>query len=98
MDKTKERIQNQFSKIKSRQSYLKVGTFDGWKVYHKFKSLNEAGLAGLFGEYVFFCDENFNEKSAYPKEEYDVIVKVMAVISSDDEIAEMIEKLQDEIY
>ncbi len=77
---------------------MKVGTFDGWKVYHKFKSLNEAGLAGLFGEYVFFCDENFNEKSAYPKEEYDVIVKVMAVISSDDEIAEMIEKLQDEIY
>ena len=45
LDKTKDRIQNQFSKIKSRQSYLeaeallKIGDFNGWKVYHKFKAL-----------------------------------------------------------
>ena len=60
LDKTKDRIQNQFSKIKSRQSYLeaealsKIRDFNGWKVYHKFKSLNGAGTLDLFGEYVFF--------------------------------------------
>lgn len=104
LDKTKDRIQNQFSKIKSRQSYLeaeallKIGDFNGWKVYHKFKSLNGAGTLDLFGEYVFFCDENFNEKSAYPKEDYEAISKVMIAISSSNDISDMIEKVQEEIY
>ncbi len=104
LDKTKDRIQNQFSKIKSRQSYLeaeaplKMGDFDGWKVYHKFKSLNGTGTVDLFGEYVFFCDEDFNERSAYSKEDYDVIAKIMTIISSSDDVSEMIEKAQDEIY
>ena len=104
LDKTKDRIQNQFSKIKSRQSYLeaeallKIGDFNGWKVYHKFKSLNGAGTLDLFGEYVFFCDEDFNEKSAYPKEDYEAISKVMIAISSSNDISDMIEKVQEEIY
>ncbi len=104
LDKTTDRIQKQFSKIKSRQSYLeteatlKIGDFDGWKVYHKFKSLNGAGTVDLFGEYVFFCDEDFNEKSAYSKEDYDAIAKIMTIISSSDDVSEMIEKVQDEIY
>lgn len=104
LDKTKDRIQNQFSKIKSRQSYLeaeallKIGDFNGWKVYHKFKSLNGAGTLDLFGEYVFFCDEDFNEKSAYPKEDYEAISKVMIAISSSNDISDMIEKAQEEIY
>ncbi len=104
LDKTKYRIQNQFSKIKSRQSYLeaeallKIGDFNGWKVYHKFKSLNGAGTLDLFGEYVFFCDEDFNEKSAYPKEDYEAISKVMIAISSSNDISDMIEKVQEEIY
>lgn len=104
LDKTKERIHKQFSKIKSRQSFLeteaplKMGDFDGWKVYHKFKSLNGAGTVDLFGEYVFLCDENFNEKSAYPKEDYEVIIKIMTIISSSDDISEMIEIVQEAIY
>ena len=104
LDKTKDRIQNKFSKIKSRQSYLeaeallKIGDFNGWKVYHKFKSLNGAGTLDLFGEYVFFCDEDFNEKSAYPKEDYEAISKVMIAISSSNDISDMIEKVQEEIY
>lgn len=104
LDKTKERIKKQFSKIKSRQSYLetestlKIGDFDGWKVYHKFKSLNGAGTVDLFGEYVFFCDEDFNEKAAYSKEDYDAITKIMEAIESSDDISDMIEKIQDEIY
>ena len=104
LDKTKDRIQNQFSKIKNRQSYLeaeallKIGDFNGWKVYHKFKSLNGAGTLDLFGEYVIFCNEDFNEESAYTKEDYDAIAKVMAAISSSDDIVEMIEKVQEEIY
>lgn len=104
LDKTKERIHKQFSKIKSRQSFLeteaplKMGDFDGWKVYHKFKSLNGAGTVDLFGEYVFLCDENFNEKSAYPKEDYEVIIKIMTIISSSDDISEMIEIVQEDIY
>lgn len=104
LDKIKDRIQNQFSKIKNRQSYLeaeallKIGDFNGWKVYHKFKSLNGAGTLDLFGEYVFFCDEDFNEKSAYTKEDYNAIAKVMTAISSSDDIVEMIEKVQEEIY
>ncbi len=98
LDKTKDRIQNQFSKIKNRQSYLQEGKFDGWKVYHKFKSLNGAKTADLFGEYVFFCDEEFNEKVAYSKEDYDAISKVMTAISTSEDISEMIEKVQDEIY
>ena len=104
LDKTKDRINKQFSKIKSRQSYLeaeatlKMGDFDGWKVYHKFKSLNGAGTVDLLGEYVFFCDEDFNEKSAYSKEDYDAIAKIITIISSSDDVSEMIEKVQDEIY
>ncbi len=104
LNKTKDRIHKQFSKIKSRQSYLeaeaplKMRDFDGWKVYHKFKSLNGAGTVDLFGEYVFFCDEDFNEKSAYSKEDYDAIAKIMTIISSSDDVSEMIEKVQDEIY
>ena len=87
LDKTKERIKNQFSKIKSRQSYLeaeallKIGDFNGWKVYHKFKSLNGAGTLDLFGEYVFFCDKDFNVESAYSREDFDAINKIMVAIS-----------------
>lgn len=104
LDKTKERIQNQFSKIKSRQSYLeaeallRIGDFDGWKVYHKFKSLNGAGTVNLFGEYVFFCDTDFNERSAFSKDDYEAIKKVMTAISSSNDISDMVEKVQDEIY
>lgn len=104
LDKTKDRILKQYSKIKSRQSYLeaeaplKMGDFNGWKIYHKFKSPNGAGTVDLFGEYVFLCDENFNEKSAYSKEDYDAIAKIMTIISSSDDISDMIEKVQDEIY
>ncbi len=104
LDKTKERIQNQFSKIKSRQSYLeaeaslRIGDFDGWKVYHKFKSLNGTGTVDLFGEYVFFCDTDFNERSAFSKDDYEAIKKVMTAISSSNDISDMIEKVQDEIY
>lgn len=104
LDKTKDRIQNQFSKIKSRQCYLeaeallKIGDFNGWKVYHKFKSFNGAGTLNLFGEYVFFCDEDFNEMFAYTKEDYEAISKVMTTISSSNDISEMIEKIQEEIY
>ena len=46
----------------------------------------------LFGEYVFFCGESFNEKSAYSKENYAAIAQIMTVISSSDDITEMIEK------
>ena len=104
LDKTKDRIHKQFSKIKSLQSHLeaeatlKIGDFDGWKVYHKFKSLNGARTVDLLGEYIFFCDEDFNEKSVYSKEDYDAIVKIMMIISSSDDVSEMIEKVQDEIY
>ena len=104
LDKTKERIQNQFSKIKSRQSYLeaeaslRIGDFDGWKVYHKFKSLNGTGTVDIFGEYVFFCDTDFNERSAFSKDDYEAIKKVMTAISSSNDISDMIEKVQDEIY
>lgn len=104
LDKTKDRVHKQFSKIKSRQSFLeteaplKIGDFEGWKVYHKFKSLNGAATVDLLGEYVFFCDENFNVKSAYSKEEYDAITKILAIISSSGNISEMIAKMQEEIY
>lgn len=104
LDKTKDRIQNQFSKIKSRQSYLeaeallKIGDFDGWKVYHKFKSLNVAGTLDLFGEYVFFCDKDFNMESAYSKEDFDAINKIMVAISESTELSELGEKLQEVIF
>ena len=50
------------------------------------------------GSMYFFCDEDFNEKSAYTKEDYDAIAKVMTAISTSDDIVEMIEKVQEEIY
>lgn len=104
LDKTKDRIHKQFSKIKSRQSYLeaeaplKMGDFDGWKVYHKFKSLNGAGTLDLFGEYVFFCDKDFNVESAYSKEDFDAINKIMVAISESTELPELGEKLQEVIF
>lgn len=90
LDKTEDRLEA--------EAPLKIGDFEGWKVYHKFKSLNGAATVDLLGEYVFFCDENFNVKSAYSKEEYDAITKIMAIISSSGNISEMIAKMQEEIY
>lgn len=104
LDKTKDRIHKQFFKIKSRQSYLeaeaplKMGDFDGWKVYHKFKSLNGTGTLDLFGEYVFFCDKDFNVESAYSKEDFDAINKIMVAISESTELPELGEKLQEVIF
>ena len=104
LDKTIDRIQNQFSKIKSRQSYLeaealqKIGDFNGWKEYHKFKSLNGAGTLDLFGEYVFFCDKDFNVESAYTEEDFYAINKIMEAISESTELHEFGEKLQEVIF
>lgn len=104
LDKTKDRIHKQFFKIKSRQSYLeaeaplKMGDFDGWKVYHNFKSLNGTGTLDLFGEYVFFCDKDFNVESAYSKEDFDAINKIMVAISESTELPELGEKLQEVIF
>lgn len=104
LDKTKDRIQNQFSKIKSRQSYLeaeallKIGDFNGWKVYHKFKSLNGAGTLDLFGEYVFFCDKDFKVEFAYSKEDFDAMKKIIGAISDSTELPELGEKLQEIIF
>ncbi|MDE7473572.1 MAG: hypothetical protein K2M68_08320 [Muribaculaceae bacterium] len=101
LDKTRERILNQFSKIKSRQSYLeteanlKMGNFDGWEVYHKFKSLNGAETVDLMGEYIFICDTNFNEKFAFSKNDYEAIKKVMTAISESSELQDLGENLQD---
>lgn len=98
LDKTRDRILNQFSKIKERQGTLDEGKFDGWKVYHKFKSLNGAGTVDLFGEYIFLCDTDFREKAAYSKDDFDAISKVMNAISSSEDISDMIEKIQGEIF
>lgn len=98
LDKTRDRILNQFSKIKERQGSLDEGKFDGWKVYHKFKSLNGAGTVDLFGEYIFLCDTDFREEAAYSKDDFDAISKVMNAISSSDDISDMIEKVQGEIF
>lgn len=98
LDKTRDRILNQFSKIKERQGTLDEGKFDGWKVYHKFKSLNGAGTVDLFGEYIFLCDTDLREETAYSKDDYDAISKVMNAISSSEDISEMIEKVKGEIF
>lgn len=98
LDKTKERIKNQFSKIKSRQSNLDLGKVDGWKVYHKFKCLNETGATVLFDEYVFFCDDNFIETLAYSKKDYDALDKIMIAISESTELSQFVDKLQDVIF
>lgn len=98
IDKTKEQIQNLFSKIKNRQSELNGGSFNGWRVSHRFKSSNDANTVDPFGEYIFFCDENFNETAAYTKEEYDAIAKVLTAISYSENIVEMVEKIQNEMY
>lgn len=98
LDKTRDRIQDQFSKIKNRQANLKDGAFDGWKVYHKFKSLNGAATIDLFGEYIFICDEEFNEKLAYTKEDYDALSKVMSIISTSEDLSEFAENVQGLIF
>ncbi len=94
LDRLKERICIEFDKIKARQSEINTGEFRGWKVYHKFKSLNGAGSIELLGEYVFFCDENFEEYQAYPKEDFETISKLMPAIIESNDITEAIEKLQ----
>lgn len=98
LDKTKDRIQTQFEKIKTCQSAIEDGAFNGWKVYHKFKSLNGAVTLDLFGEYIFFCDKDFNVESAYSKEDFDALSKIMAAISETNELPELGEKLQEVIF
>lgn len=94
LDRLKERISNQFDKIKARQSEINTGEFKGWKVYHKFKSLNGTGSIELLGEYIFFCDENFEEYQVYTKEDFEAISKLMPAIIESDNLTEAIEKLQ----
>lgn len=98
LERTVERIENQFAKIKERQAELDEGSFNGWVVYHKFKSLNGARTVDLVGENIFICDVDFNEKSAYSIDEYESLRKVMDIISSSGDVSEMIEKCQSEIY
>lgn len=95
LDKTKNHIHTQFEKIKERQSSLKLGEFNGWKVYHRFKSLNGAGTLELSGEYIFFCDENFNVTLAYSKEDFDAMLKIMRVVEESDELPELFDKMED---
>ena len=97
-EKSFEHINNQFSKIKNRQSALNEGDFGGWIVYHKYKSLNGAGTVDLHGEYVFLCDTEFHEKAAFSKNDYDQIVKIMSAISTSENISEMFENTLSEIY
>ena len=80
------------------EALLKIGDFNGWKVYHKFKSLNGAGTLDLFGEYVFFCDKDFNVEFAYSKEDFDAMKKIMGAISDSTELPELGEKLQEIIF
>lgn len=98
LERTVERINSLFAKIKDRQKHLNIGEYDGWKVYHMFKSLNGAGTLNLTGEYIFFCDTEFNEKLAYTKEDYDSLVIIMDAVSESDEIDEFIEKVQNMVY
>lgn len=99
LEKAKENIQNRFERIKARQAELKVDDFNGWKIYHKFKSLNGAKTIDLFGEYILFCDKEFNNiEFAYSKEEYEAISKMMEAIASSDDATEFAEKIQGIIY
>ena len=95
LDNAKKQIEKQFDKIKTRQSQIKKGDFGGWKVYHKFKSLNGYATVDLFGEYVFLCDEDFNVQFAYPKESYDVNSKMMETIEVSNSISEFMDNMQD---
>lgn len=99
LEKAKENIQNRFEEIKARQAELKVGDFSGWRIYHKFKSLNGAKTIDLFGEYILFCDKEFNSiEFAYSKEEYDAISKMMEAIASSSNATEFAENIQGTIY
>ena len=98
MEKTVERIENQFDKIKSRQSEIRKGEFIGWKVYHKFKSLNGAKTVDLFGEYIFFCDENFNEKAAFQIDEFESMSKLMNTIAEANSLEDFFHKWQEQSY
>ncbi|WP_288797322.1 hypothetical protein [uncultured Muribaculum sp.] len=98
LDNTKDRIQAQFENIKTRQSEIEEGAFNGWIVYHKFKSLNGAGTLDLFGEYIFLCDKDFNVESVYSKEDFDALSKIIGAISESEEFPELGEKLQEIIF
>lgn len=98
LDRTKERILNQFNKIKARQPEINTGDFNGWIVYHKFKSLNGAKTVDLLGEYIFFCDLDFNEQSVYNKEDFDAISKIMIAIEESDDLYEVYERLQESFF
>lgn len=104
LEKYRERVKTQFTKIKSRQSYLeaeassKNGDFTGWRVYHKFKSLNVLGNLNIFGEYIFLCDKEFQNCKGYEKEEFDAISKVLKAISESNEISELQDNLLDMTY
>lgn len=95
LNKTFDRIQTLIEKIKARQSDIKEGDFKGWKVYHKFKSLNGEGSMALFGEFIFFCDKDFNLEFAYSKEDMDAISKVIEAVLSSDNLHEFGEQLQE---
>lgn len=98
LDKTKERVETLFQKIKERQSVIKSGDFNGWKVYHKFRSLNAEGSFSGFGEYVFFCDKDFNVDMAYSKDVLDIMSKILDVIGESDDITEFAEQAQEIIF
>lgn len=95
LERTRERIMTQFDKIKARQASIKTGEFNGWKVYHKFKSLNGSGTLDLLGEYIFLCDENFQEENVFSQDEYKQISLIIDAIAESDDVYGFVEKLQD---
>ena len=49
----------------------------------------------LFGEFIFFCDKDFNLEFAYSKEDMDAISKVIEAVLSSDNLHEFGEQLQE---
>ena len=94
LEQAVEKIKSQFEDIKSIQSKLNPGEFKGWKVYHKFKSLDGTGTVDLHGEYILFCDDEFNLEVAYKKEDYDAMSIILEVVAKSDDIMDMTDNLQ----
>lgn len=84
----------QLEKIKSLQAATGSSKFNGWKVYHKFSSLNGLGDV-LPSEFIFLCDKKFNIKAAYPMEEYNLMIKAVEIIMQSKDLQDFADRLEE---
>ena len=89
LDKYTKKLSEQLALLKENVAKYHKGEFTGWAVSHRFRSLNGAGSMSIYGEMIFFCDEEFTTCSGYEADRFENFAKTLRAVyeaTSDEDI------------